>query len=287
MERRICPGRRDVLQVGTMSSNIIRVNGVEVASEASKPTVINININQPSGVTSMLESAKTAWNGQKILSENASKTPATRIRGEQKVLGAVQIMSGLVCISLAVMFCLIQEGILFYTGSGFWTGIPFILAGAVSIIAEKRAGPCWLYVAWLMNLASLAVAIAGIVIIANDFIRFPWYRWSAFYFCKRESNVYSDDYAPTGPQSRDWQMEQCMDMFSNFMYVLSGMKVMLLVATSLTICIALWSLGYGCKTLCCKLASQQEEDEVADGSKEPLAASQPLSPEKLQKVETV
>ncbi|KAJ1168634.1 hypothetical protein NDU88_000552 [Pleurodeles waltl] len=272
-----------------MSSSILRVNGVKVTSEASKPTVINININQPSAVASILESAKTAWKGWKSIPQDAGKAPATSVRGEQKVLGAVQIMSGLVCISVAVMFCLVQESAMFYTGSGFWTGVPFILAGAVSIIAEKRASPCWLYAAWLMNLASLAVAIAGILIVANDFMPFPWHQWSPFYFCNRESNVYSGYYAPTRPWSRDWRTEQCMDVFYKFMYVLTGMSVMLLVATSLALCIALWSLGYSCKTLCYKLASQQEEDVVADAyDKTQVLTSQSLqSPEKLPKVETV
>ncbi|XP_078506832.1 transmembrane protein 176B-like isoform X2 [Lissotriton helveticus] len=259
-----------------MSSNIACVNGVEVASDSCKPTVINININQPSGLATLLKAVKAAWQGQKTLSQDAGKTPATSVRGEQKVLGAVQIMIGLLCVFSAVVSCFIQNGPVFYTGSGFWTGVPFILAGAVSIIAEKRGSPCWMSAAWLMNLASLAVAIAGIVMIANDF-RSARYLWSPSYFC--------DGY----DGSEDQTMDECAAAFSKLSSVLAGVRILLLVVTLLAICIALWSMSYGCKTHCCNLVSQQEEDVVTVGNdKEQLLASKPLqSPENHPKVETV
>lgn len=272
-----------------MSSNIIRINGVEVASEPSTPTVINIHINQPSGFASLVESAKKAWKEKSPSAQDAGKAPASSVRGEEKVLGAVQIMIGLLCISIAVMICFVQEGIIFFTGSGFWTGVPFILAGAVSIIAEKRGSVCWRSSALLMNLASLAVAIAGIVMVVQDFTWYPWYRWSPYYLCGREGDgYYAGSYHPTqGPT--DWRKEECMTVLYKLMYVFNGMRIMLLVATSLALCIALWALGYGCKNLCCIMASQQEEDVVVVGNdKEPLLASHPpQSPEKLPKVETV
>ncbi|XP_069485002.1 transmembrane protein 176B-like isoform X1 [Ambystoma mexicanum] len=265
------------MQPDVMSSNVVKVNGVEDAINASKPTVINININHQSNLSTLLVAAKSAFSRPSpASSEEGVKNVTPPQRGEQKVIGAVQIMIGLLCIAVAVIFCFVRNSLIFDLGSGFWTGIPFIVVGAVCIIGEKRATTCWRVSAWLLNWVSLAVAIAGIVIIVQDLIWRPWYLWSPDYLCNPRID------------SRNWGQGDCKYEFYKLMNVFNGMRIMLLVATCLAMCAALYALGYGCKTLCCDIASEQEDEELPVATdQEPLLTSQPFPEKKPLNVETV
>ncbi|XP_069485010.1 transmembrane protein 176B-like isoform X2 [Ambystoma mexicanum] len=264
-----------------MSSNIVKVNGVEVVTDLSKPTIININFNQPSAVHSLLDSAKSVW-------ASKGKSSTVIIKGKQNVVGAMQIIIGLLCVSHAVILSFVREGGMYWAGSGFWTGFPFILTGAVAIHSERRASCFWRSSALLLHLVSLGVAIGGMVIISGDLNPYMWSYWGeGADLCKPQRNYYYRQfYETTTPEPYDWRVERCKASFNNLLNMFNGMKIVVLMYTSLALILSLYSLGYGIKTLFC--ASGPEEEEATSKDEEPLLTAQPPPyVEKQAKVESI
>ncbi|XP_069089098.1 transmembrane protein 176B-like [Pleurodeles waltl] len=273
-----------------MSSSVIRVNGVEVDADTSKPAVINININQPSGLYSLVEMVKSQWKGQKT----GQATSSVVSKGEQKVLGAVLIMLGLVCVSFGVLLCFLRETSMYWSGSCFWTGFPFIVTGAVAVLSERRPNCLWGTAAYLLHLASLGVAIGGLVMVSGDLSPYKWSTGWPFEpneLCKSQRNdgYYRGYYGTTTPEPYDYRVQECTNALNRLLNMFNGVKVMVLVATCLALCISLYSLGSGIKRLCFTCAPNTEEEEPTPGQdREPLlAAKPPAYTEKCSEVQTV
>ncbi|XP_069089107.1 transmembrane protein 176B-like [Pleurodeles waltl] len=251
----------------TMSSSVMKTNDIEVSSDASKPTVINVNINQPSGLASLLESVKVAMRRQPD-AKDGDKVSSSIFRGEQKVLGALQIIIGLVCLSFGVIAGFYEEGFMLRTGSGFWTGILFILSGCASIIGEKRASKPWIYIATLMNLLSLCAAIAGFGVSFFDLMWNPGWLTGFEYFCDPKVFYRYGYDRITDSLGSDWRVTMCNDALSKLMGLFNGMRIINLVAIVLALCITLYSVGYGIRTLFCAPTSQQDKEVMAEKEKD-------------------
>ncbi|XP_078533920.1 transmembrane protein 176A-like isoform X2 [Lissotriton helveticus] len=271
-----------------MYSAVLRVNGLEIASGIAQPTVITINLNQPSGLYSLVEMVKSQWKGK-------TASPAVP-KGEQKVLGAVLIMIGLVCVSMGVLVCFPVRTSMYWSGSCFWTGIPFIVTGAVAVLSERRPSCFSRTAAMFLHLVSFGVAIGGIVMVSGDLSPYEWSRrwsWDLDNLCKtrRDDGYYRRYYETTTPEPYDPRVEECKNVFYNLLAVLNGVKVVVLVFTCLALCISLYSLGSGIKRLCCTRALKKEvkEEHPAPGpDSEPLLAAQPPAyEEKVSGVQTV
>ncbi|XP_069089101.1 transmembrane protein 176B-like isoform X3 [Pleurodeles waltl] len=231
-------------QVGAMSTSFVRVNGVGVATDSSKPTVLNINVNRPSGLSILLDIVKSQWKG--------CTTPSRTYIGEQKVLG-------------------------------------FIVTGAVAVLSERRPNCLWCTAAFLLHLASLGVAIAGLVFVSGDLRPDSWMnRWplDPEVLCKPPYYDYRRYGEFPAPEPDDYRAIKCNAEVKKFLNILRGVQVIVLVSTCLALCISLYSLVSGIKGLCCTCARQQEEEEptVGQGSEQLMVAEAAPYAEKCSKM---
>ncbi|KAJ1168643.1 hypothetical protein NDU88_000561 [Pleurodeles waltl] len=67
-----------------------------------------------------------------------------------------QILAGVVC----VIFCWTSP----FTYIGIWTGLPFILTGALYIVSETVKHPGWLLASSIMNILSFLLGFAAIIL---------------------------------------------------------------------------------------------------------------------------
>uniref|UniRef100_A0A4X2L1Y8 Membrane spanning 4-domains A4A n=1 Tax=Vombatus ursinus TaxID=29139 RepID=A0A4X2L1Y8_VOMUR len=119
-----------------------------------------------------------------------SKAPVQKfLKGEPKVLGAIQIMIALMNFSLGMVFILVSmnshavETFLFYTGYVFWGTAFFIISGSLSIAAENRTTNTLIQSSLAMNIVSSVVAGLGIIFFSFNLVMFAY---SHYYYCRQE-----------------------------------------------------------------------------------------------------
>ncbi|KAM6466004.1 membrane-spanning 4-domains subfamily A member 15-like isoform 1-T2 [Liasis olivaceus] len=91
---------------------------------------------------------------------------------EAKVLGAVQIMIGLIHIGFgAVSLCLAPSGyVILFVAHPFWGGIFFISSGSLCIAAEKRRNRSLVKCSIGMNITSAIMALISILLCISDLV---------------------------------------------------------------------------------------------------------------------
>ncbi|XP_068964176.1 membrane-spanning 4-domains subfamily A member 4A-like [Petaurus breviceps papuanus] len=158
------------------------------------------------------------------------------LKGEPKVLGTVQIMIALMNFTLGMVIILIPlktsvyENFLWYTGYIFWGTAFFIISGSLSIAAENRATNTLVQSSLAMNVVSSVVAGLGIILfLVNLFVMDTIY-----YFCHFEGSL-----------------DPCL----LGMYIMLGIKVILLILAILELAISLAISSFGCKATCCNQSS--------------------------------
>ncbi|XP_063145225.1 membrane-spanning 4-domains subfamily A member 15-like [Candoia aspera] len=91
---------------------------------------------------------------------------------DTKVLGAVQIMVGLIHIGFgAVSLCLLLSGYVTLTavvGNPFWGGICFIASGSLCVAAEKHRNRTLVKCSLGMNITSAIMALVGILLYISE-----------------------------------------------------------------------------------------------------------------------
>ncbi|XP_029430698.1 transmembrane protein 176B-like isoform X2 [Rhinatrema bivittatum] len=288
-----------------MSSSLVRVNDSEVATDARDRTVINITINQGSSLAYLMESVKSLGKsigplgsqvkpGNVALEKEQKRPGNVALKGEQKMLGAAQMVLGLVFFAFGIVFCTGPSYDLFWSGALFWTGTPFILSGAVSILSERRAARCWLLLAPWMNLVSFAVSIAGIVFIARDLGRWRsngefWYKETCE--ARRPSRrMYDPTPRYNYGDDDEWRLSNCKQRLRELNNLAVGVDVILIIMMALVLCITFFSVVYGWKTLCCNNSSQQSDAIKVNKDVEPFLSPEtnpPPSKQKTENAETV
>ncbi|XP_075461185.1 membrane-spanning 4-domains subfamily A member 4A-like isoform X2 [Ascaphus truei] len=159
-------------------------------------------------------------------------------RGEPEVLGVTQIFSGIVEIAFGVVLTLAcRESChhlhaLTVPGIPLWSGIAYIISGAISLAASIK--PTLGKMRWSlgMNIFSAILAATGIVIYALLLV------FTSYYFSPDDS--YCSYYKTS---------QTCAGTFSPKV-VLLGIVVILFVFTILEFCISLSTSVFGCKSLC-------------------------------------
>ncbi|XP_059565205.1 membrane-spanning 4-domains subfamily A member 8-like isoform X2 [Myotis daubentonii] len=99
--------------------------------------------------------------------------PAQRSLKEGKVLGAVQILTGLIHIGLgSVLGPLVlwyYIAVSFYGGYPFWGGILFIISGSLSVASEQQPrSSCLLKGSMGMSIVSAIFSMVGIMLLITD-----------------------------------------------------------------------------------------------------------------------
>ncbi|MEE6483488.1 hypothetical protein FKM82_013568 [Ascaphus truei] len=159
-------------------------------------------------------------------------------RGEPEALGVTQIFSGIVEIVLGVVLTVAcrescyQLHALTVPGVPLWSGIAYIISGAISLAASIK--PTLGKMRWSLglNIFSAILAAIGILIYALLLAH------TSYYF------LHGDSYCSYYKTS-----QTCAGTFSPKV-VLLGIVVILFVFTILEFCISLSTSVFGCKSLC-------------------------------------
>ncbi|XP_075831106.1 membrane-spanning 4-domains subfamily A member 8 [Microtus pennsylvanicus] len=149
--------------------------------------------------------------------------PVQKVLKDGKVLGAIQILIGLVHIGLgSIMFFNLfgyYVPVSLYGGFPFWGGIWFIISGSFSVVAEKQPNsPCLMNASVALNIFSAISSAVGVMLFITD---------------------------------------MCVAGTSGYHYYDSrniGMAIsgVLLIFCLLELCIASVSSHFGCQVTCCR-----------------------------------
>ncbi|XP_053548356.1 uncharacterized protein LOC128640063 [Bombina bombina] len=243
-----------------MSTNIVKDPEGNVSYETSDGTVVNIHINQRSFLDALFDAIRTlrkSIKGQKPTSQST--------HGAQRGLGASQITLGCICVSIAIILCFGPDLQIHIKGMLFWVGFPFIISGALSVLADHRRIFVVNLFSGISHIVSIGVAVAGLVILASDFKRFPWYR-SSQNFCDSSEGYYGWRYETSARPYLQYRKKECEKVFNAFMRFFGGGQILILLLVIWGLCISLFSLGFRLKIFCCKHTSNTETVKENDES---------------------
>uniref|UniRef100_A0A8C5SGW6 Uncharacterized protein n=1 Tax=Laticauda laticaudata TaxID=8630 RepID=A0A8C5SGW6_LATLA len=157
------------------------------------------------------------------------KGPLERfLKAEIKVLGAIQIMIGMIHIGFgAVSLCLFPFYYLTLSGIGgypFWGGIFFISSGSVCVAAENNPKHALVKSSVGLNVTSAVMALIGIIL----------------YLCEL---IFSSGFMR-------YQYESSLDAAERLQGVGYGLSSVLLLFSLLEFCIAVSLAHFGCQACC-------------------------------------
>ncbi|XP_040603335.1 membrane-spanning 4-domains subfamily A member 8 isoform X2 [Mesocricetus auratus] len=153
--------------------------------------------------------------------------PTQKVLKNGKVLGAIQILIGLVHIGMGSIMLTNLFGyyvpVSLYGGFPFWGAIWFIISGSLSVAAENQPNsPCLMNGSVGLNIFSAICSAVGVILFITD-------------MSVSGANVHHSDY----PYYDNW----------NTGMAISGV---LLIFCLLEFCIASVSSHFGCQVTCCQ-----------------------------------
>ncbi|XP_063054678.1 membrane-spanning 4-domains subfamily A member 4A-like isoform X3 [Engraulis encrasicolus] len=174
--------------------------------------------------------------GSGLTQTGAAPAPSSRLqkflKGEPSILGAVQIMIGIVIFLFGIVGAF-HPTLSIYIGIPFWGATIYITAGSLTVRAYKKLGSCMVKASLGMNIISSITAGLAIILHSFDFIvpTYPYYR------CR-----YGDygDYDSYGCRSGHEALQARLWGTVGVMLVLSILQFIL------SICVS----AFGCKATC-------------------------------------
>ncbi|XP_023140369.1 membrane-spanning 4-domains subfamily A member 8-like isoform X2 [Amphiprion ocellaris] len=187
-------------------------------------------------------------------------------RTSQSVLGALQIMVGLLNLGLGAV--LLGSG----SGSGWqmdvtmfpiWLGALFIVFGIMCILSEKYPSPCLVILTLVLNLAGVAFAITAIVMYSINVA--DTYMGGWYWYCDHNDYDYYGyrrHHTTTTPSpERDVLQEKCLEARELAQMLVLGINIVLIVLSVLELCVVISSVVLGIKAL---RSRQKESNESAE-----------------------
>ncbi|KYO44588.1 hypothetical protein Y1Q_0020705 [Alligator mississippiensis] len=120
----------------------VTVGDTAGSGEATAGTVVHIHVQEASSLAYLVHGL-----GAARLAGHKSCTPVRRAVGccaqELRVLGAAQILLGLVCAALGLTLCFTLDTEEYWKASPFWTAAVFVVSGTFSILCRKYEAGCW------------------------------------------------------------------------------------------------------------------------------------------------
>ncbi|XP_065813943.1 membrane-spanning 4-domains subfamily A member 4D [Labrus bergylta] len=165
----------------------------------------------------------------------------------QSVLGALQIMIGLLNIGLAAILCSSGSGSRWQMDEymyPFWMGGLFILFGFMSIVSEKRPSPCLVILNVILNLSGVVFSIAAIVLYSIN-ISNIWLWW----MCEN-NHYYNYDYNRHTSTTPSPDKTKCLEVYAITLMLLRSINAVLIVLSVLEFCVVISSAVLGIKALC-------------------------------------
>ncbi|XP_003275254.2 membrane-spanning 4-domains subfamily A member 3 isoform X1 [Nomascus leucogenys] len=156
-------------------------------------------------------------------------------KGKLQVLGAIQILNAAMILALGVFLGSLQYlfhlethffFFTFYTGYPIWGAIFFCSSGTLSVVAGRKPTRTWIQNSFGMNIASGTIALVGI----------------AFLSVNLAVNILS---------LKSCQSSKSPDLCNYMGSISNGVVSLLLILTSLELCITISTVAMWCKTNCC------------------------------------
>ncbi|XP_074087506.1 membrane-spanning 4-domains subfamily A member 3 [Macrotis lagotis] len=157
------------------------------------------------------------------------------VKGDPKVLGALQVLNGGVIFALGVFLGLFSHTsdifithffMIFYSGYPFWGAAFFIISGSLSIIAEGKPTMNLVQSSFGMNIASATISVVGFIFLSINFVL------------------------------NYWKVSECPSPSPNVCTLTSststGILSLILILTMLEFCITIALTILGCKANCCE-----------------------------------
>ncbi|XP_060464011.2 membrane-spanning 4-domains subfamily A member 8-like isoform X1 [Panthera onca] len=143
------------------------------------------------------------------LKSSVTEQPAQRAWKEGKVLGAIQILLGLIHVGLGSIMATVLSGhytaISFYGGFPFWGGAWFIISGSLSVSAENQPKSSYLLNGSLaLNIVSAICSVVGITLFIMDMSLSPIYARPdsyPYYDTWGVVSTFLSQHPPTGSES--------------------------------------------------------------------------------------
>ncbi|XP_054855761.1 membrane-spanning 4-domains subfamily A member 15-like [Eublepharis macularius] len=155
-------------------------------------------------------------------------------KGEPMALGITQILIGILEIAFGLVIVIADRDHFPHTHivNPYWTGIPYIISGSLSVAAAKDSKLSVVKGMLGMNVVSAVAAGIGIVIL-SVYVAYPRYH----YMC----DSYYTEHVPE---------EICHEAIIIPHAVMFNMSVILLVFTILEFVIAITGAAFGCASIC-------------------------------------
>ncbi|XP_041650120.1 uncharacterized protein LOC121514099 [Cheilinus undulatus] len=178
-----------------------------------------------------------------------------RVQGaSQSVLGAIQIMAGLLTLGFGVILHASYTTPWWeieYTMHHFWLGALFIFFGCMCILSEKRPSPCMVILNVILNLVGVAFAITGVVLYTiNIFlIRLWWGNCDPDDYWNNYRYNYGERPTSTSSPEEQLMMKKCIESRELTLLLLRSINGMLIVISLLELCVVVSSVTLGVKAL--------------------------------------
>ncbi|XP_077309988.1 transmembrane protein 176B-like [Lithobates pipiens] len=236
----------------------IKMADGKVFCETPEGTVINININQRSCMDGLLDAIKKV---RLVKKDGQCNQPAGIYLG----IGVSFMTFGFISVMLAISLAVIRPELdLAYVGTHFWVGFPFLVAGALNVLAYKYPSALWIFLAFISLFGCLAVSIAGLVFAAIDIGSFSWRSMADL--CDnvlKQNNYYYITAPPVDDYGTYWILQRCKSEFQEYENLLLGLVIMSLLMMIWGICVSVITLIYRLNVFfkACKCELIEENDD--------------------------
>ncbi|XP_004051308.1 membrane-spanning 4-domains subfamily A member 3 [Gorilla gorilla gorilla] len=156
-------------------------------------------------------------------------------KAKLQVLGAIQILNAAMILALGVFLGSLQHPyhlqkhfffFTFYTGYPIWGAVFFCSSGTLSVVAGIKPTRTWIQNSFGMNIASATIALVGI----------------AFLSLNLAVNI---------QLLRSCQFSESPDLCNYMGSISNGMVSLLLILTSLELCVTVSTVAMWCNANCC------------------------------------
>ncbi|PNI45042.1 MS4A3 isoform 4 [Pan troglodytes] len=155
-------------------------------------------------------------------------------KAKLQVLGAIQILNAAMILALGVFLGSLQYlyhvqkhfFFTFYTGYPIWGAVFFCSSGILSVVAGIKPTRAWIENSFGMNIASATIALVG----------------TAFLSLNLAVNIQS---------LRSCQSSESPDLCNYTGSISNGMVSLLLILTSLELCVTISAIAMWCSANCC------------------------------------
>ncbi|XP_036618106.1 membrane-spanning 4-domains subfamily A member 3 [Trichosurus vulpecula] len=190
------------------------------------------NVTTPTGSTRIMQLGQDEADRSSYKSLDES---LKMLKGDSKVLGALQILNGSMIFALGMFLGLLQHASNFprnvffmtvYTGYPFWGAASFIISGSLSIAAKGKPTRNLVQSSFGMNIASATISFIGVLFLLINFVL------------------------------NSYEIRSCSLASPNVCTVTSststGLLSLILILTVLEFCITISFTILGCKANCCE-----------------------------------